>query len=545
MANQESNPSYDVVIIGAGFSGIYLLHSLRRAGYSVRIYESNSDLGGVWHSNRYPGCRVDTEGSIYQLSIPEVVDTWRGFSEKFPSAEELREYFAHVDRVLDIKKDVEFGRTVTGAYFDTNADGKRKWRVATDDGRVTHSQFFISCVGFAAERYVPEFPGLETFKGQVCHSASWPEGGIDVRGKRVAVIGTGASGVQIIQDWGKEASSFVVFQRTPNLALPMQNETLSPEAQARLKADAVRIFAKSRASWTGFLNEPNPHKTFDVTPEEREAHFEGLYQQGGFAPHLSGYSDLLVDDKANREAYDFWVKKTRARINDPHKQEILAPTEPPHPIAAKRSSMERDYFETFNQPNVDIVNLREPGCNIATVKPDGIETENGAFYPVDVIALATGFNSYTGGLTRIQGLRNTSGTTLADEWKETGANTYLGMTRRGYPNMFLCYAVHGPTALSSGPTSIEMQARWIVDAIRKIDESGLSYVEPTDEGEKTWKETVNNFANMTLFPKADSWYMGANIPGKKREMLNFLGGLQIYEQMTRQALANWEGFVTV
>ncbi|KAJ5558251.1 hypothetical protein N7535_008465 [Penicillium sp. DV-2018c] len=544
MTIDHQQPTYDIVIIGAGFSGIYLLYYLRKLGYSVHIYERGSDLGGVWHSNTYPGCRVDTEGSIYQLSIPEVWETW-SFTEKYPSADELRGYFAHVEKTLEIKKDVDFSTTVTGAWFDKGAAGEKKWRVETNDGRLTRCRFLLSCVGFAAERYVPDIPGLKSFKGEMCHSANWPKGGVDVAGKKVAVIGTGASGVQIVQAWGKEAESLVVFQRTPNLALPMRQESLSLEAQKALKADLPRLFDARSKSTFGFLNERSLHRTFEVSSEEREARFESLYQQGGFAPLLGGYSDFLLDEKANRVVYDFWVKKTRERIIDPQVQKVLAPDEPPHPIAAKRSSMESDYFDQFNKPNVHLVNLREAGCAIAAIKPEGIELENGTFYKLDKIALATGFNSYTGSLTSIAGLRNTSGLTLAEEWEKEGASTYLGMARKGYPNLFLCYALHGPTALTSGPVSVEMQARWIIDAIRKIDESGLSYVEPTEEAERTWKAQINQIAEMTLFPKADSWYMGANIPGKKREFLNFPGGIPMYEEICRKALQNWEGFVTV
>ncbi|KAL3449378.1 hypothetical protein BJX65DRAFT_273451 [Aspergillus insuetus] len=543
MATQ--NPSYDILLIGAGFSGITLLHTLRQRGYtSCQIYESATDLGGVWHSNTYPGCRVDTEGSIYQLSIPEVYSTF-SFTEKYPSADEVRAYFAHIERVLHIKKDVEFKTTVTGAWFDVSAEGERKWRVETADGRVTHCRFLISCVGSSAQRYVPDIPGLESFQGQVCHSADWPRGGVDVVGKKVVVIGTGASGVQIIQSWAKEASNLVVFQRTPNLALPMQQESFSPDVRKRIQEDLPRIFADRQKTWSGYLDESNPAKTFDVSPEEREAHFEALYKQGGFAFYLAGYSDLLTDETANREAYNFWLKKTRARITNPRKRDILAPLDPPHPAGAKRSSFEQDYFEQFNRENVQLVNLREAGQGIKAVRPEGIEVEDGTVYPAEVIALATGFDSLTGCLTCIPGLRNTSGLTLAEEWSQDGASTYLGLTRRGYPNMFLCYSVHGPAALSNGPASIEIQAKGIVDAIRKIDESGLSYIEPTGEAEKVWKATVNMITDMTLFPKADSWYMGANIPGKKREMLNFPGGLPMYEQMCRKALDNWEGFVTV
>ncbi|PYH84523.1 FAD/NAD(P)-binding domain-containing protein [Aspergillus uvarum CBS 121591] len=537
------NPTYDIVIVGAGFSGINLLYSLRKLGYRCRIYESGTDLGGVWHWHTYPGCRVDTPGFIYQLSIPEVSETW-SFKEKYPSADELRAYFAHVDQVLGIKQDVDFEMTVTGAWYDVNAQGKRKWRIETGEGRVTHSQFFISCVGFAAEPYVPEFPGLETFKGEVCHSASWPKDGIDVKGKKLAVIGTGASGVQIVQSWAKQGGSLVVFQRTPNLALPMRQHTFSTAGLNVLKEDAPLILAQREKTFSGYLDQPSPHATFEVTVEEREALFEELYNRGGFAFLLSGYNDLLVDDKANREAYDFWAKKTRARIADPSKRDLLAPLEPPHPIGAKRSCFEQDYFEMFNSPNVELVNVREAGHGIAVIKPTGIKTQDGGFYPVDAIALATGFNSFTGSLTRISRLRNTSGITLADEWSRGGVSAYLGMTRKGYPNMFLCYAVQGPTALSNGPASIEMQSRWIVDAIQKINAAGLTSVEPTEEAEKNWKATVDVIAGMTLFPKADSWWNGANIPGQKREMLAFPGGLPLYEELSRKALQSWEGFIT-
>lgn len=537
-----SSPSYDVVIVGAGFSGVYLLHSLRKLGYSCRVYESGTDLGGVWHWNRYPGARVDSEGSIYQYSIPEAWQTW-SFEEKFPAAQEIRDYFAHIDKTLDIKKDVEFSTTVTGAQFDK--DESKKWRVETKDGRVTTCRFLLLCVGFASQRYEPSIPGLETFRGDVYHSSSWPKDGVDVRGKKLAVIGTGASGVQIIQDLAKKAESMVVFQRTPNIALPMQQKTFSQKDIEDLRARHSTLFETCKHTFGGYLDDAHPAKTFDIPAEEREAYYESLMQKGGFSFLLGAFSDFLTDAEANRDAYNYWAKRTRARITDPRKRDLLAPLEQPHPVAAKRCSLEHDYFEQFNRPNVDLVNLREPGQAIVSITPEGVKTGNGTVYAVDAIALATGFNSYTGSLTQIKGLKNTSGTTLAEEWgQDAGVKTYLGMTRKGYPNMFLAYAVHGPTALSNGPTSIELQARWIVDAIRKIDESGLSYIEPTAEAEDSWKAQINAIADMTLFPKADSWYMGANIPGKKREMLNWPGGLPMYEELSWKALEGWEGFVT-
>ncbi|KAL2867256.1 flavin-containing monooxygenase [Aspergillus lucknowensis] len=539
----QQNASYDIVIVGAGFSGIYLLHSLRKLGYTCRVYESGTDLGGVWHWNTYPGARVDSEASIYQFSIPEVWKSW-SFSEKFPAAAEIREYFAHLDKVLDIKKDVEFSTTVTGAQFDR--EGTKRWSVELADGRVTSCRFFLLCAGFTTKRYTPNIPGLETFKGDIYHSANWPRKGVDVCGKKVAVLGTGATGVQIIQDWGKEeVESLTVFQRTPNLALPMQQKSYSREAQEALKAEAESIFQRRGRTFAGYLDDAHPKNTFDVSAEERDAYYESLYKAGGFSFLLGGYSDILIDEKANREAYNFWAKKTRARITDPQKRDVLAPLEPPHPIGVKRCSLEVDYFEQFNRPNVHLVNVREPGNNIAAIRPDGIETANGTLYRVDAIALATGFDNFTGSLTQIQGLRNTDGTTLAEEWDRNGAVLYLGMTRRGYPNMFLAYSLHGPTALSNGPTGIEFQGQWIADAIRKIDESGLGYVEPTEGAEVAWKAQVDMIANMTLFPQADSPYMGSNIPGKRKEMLNWPGGIPMYEELCRKALESWDGFTVV
>ncbi|KAL4970177.1 flavin-containing monooxygenase [Aspergillus stella-maris] len=521
-----ANPEYDIVIVGAGFSGIYLLHNLRKHGFSCRIYESGTDLGGVWHSNTYPGARVDSEGWIYQLSIPEAWKDW-SFTEKYPSADELRLYFAHLDKTLEIKKDVEFSTTVE-----------------TADGRVTTCRFLLFGIGFASQRYEPDIPGLDSFKGEVCHTSSWPKG-MDVQGKKVAVIGTGASGVQIVQTLAKEVGSMTVFQRTPNLAVPMQQKPLSVEEQAEIKAKLPEIFIARTQNFGGYLDAPNPAKTFDDPAEEREQFYQSLLDRGGFAYLLGGYSDLLIDEAANREAYSYWAKKTRARIHDPRKRDILAPLQQYHPIGAKRCSMETDYFEQYNRENVDVVDLRAPENAITNFTPDGIQTENGTIYPVDTIILASGFDSYTGSFTRIPHLRNTEGVTIAEEWGRDGATSYLGMTRKGYPNMFFAYGVHGPTALSNGPTSIEIQGNWIVDAIQKLDKEGLKYVEPKLEAEQGWKAQLQAIANMTLFVKADSWYMGANIPGKKREMINWPGGSILYDQICRKALEDWEGFVTV
>ncbi|KAF5862939.1 hypothetical protein ETB97_010980 [Aspergillus alliaceus] len=535
----QSSPKHDcdIVIVGAGFSGIFLLYHLRKLGYRCKIYETAPDIGGTWYWNTYPGARVDSEGRIYQLSIAEAWKDWN-WKTKFPSRDELQAYFQHLDRVLDIKKDVEFRRRVIGAQFDRES---AQWTVKTADGKSTTSRFFLPCPGTGAKPYVPEFPGLGTFQGVVCHSTAWLRGGVDVTGKKVAVIGTGSTGVQIIQEWAKEAGNLTVFQRTPNVALPMRQEMWTPEDQACLRSQYPQLFEDREKTFSGYINEFQPIKMSEASPEEREALFESLWEKGGFALILDNYNDILLDPDVNREVYDFWVKKSRARISDPRKQDLLVPLQQLHPLGAKRCSLEQDYFEQYNRPNVDIVNLRE--VTIAEIKPTGIATSDGSFYSVDVIAIATGFDAVTGSFTEM-GLRNTDDTPLAEDWKD-GVHTYLGMTSHGYPNMFFIYGPHGPTALSNGPTSIEMQGRWVIDAIQKIDQSELSYIEPTAEAEQDWKGLVNHITDMTLIPKANSWYMGANIPGKKREHLNFPGGLELYDQQCRQALEGWNGFHTV
>jgi len=529
-----SGPEYDALIVGAGFGGIFLLHNLRKLGYNCKIYEAGTDLGGTWHWNCYPGARVDSDIPVYEYSMPEIWKDWT-WTEKYPGWEELRRYFDHVDKILDVRKDVEFKTKVVGAQFDLN---ENKWKVETEDGRITRCRFFLVCSGFAAKRYVPDFKGLDTFKGTIYHSSFWPDTGVDVKGKRVAIIGTGSTGVQITQEWAKEADFTTVFQRTPNLALPMNQKKLTPEEQNAKKSTYPKYFEDRQKTFAGFSYDFCPKNTFDDTPEEREAFYERLWANGGFEFWLATYKDMLFDLKANREAYNFWAKKTRARIHDPRKRDILAPLEPIHPFGTKRPSLEQDYYEMFNKPNVDIVDVRNNP--ITEIKPDGIVTKDGSFYPADVIALATGFDSVTGSMVKM-GLRNIHGKSLAEEWKD-GANTYLGMTRSGYPNMFFLYATHGPTAFSNGPSCVELQGQWIIDAIRKIDESGIISVNPTPEAEKEWKKKVNELSDRTLFPLADSWYMGANIPGKKREQLNWTGGLPMYERICRKALKNWEGF---
>ncbi|EIN04187.1 cyclopentanone 1,2-monooxygenase [Punctularia strigosozonata HHB-11173 SS5] len=529
----------DVLIVGAGFGGVYLLHKLRdEYGMKVKVMEAGKDVGGIWHWNCYPGARVDSMVPVYELSIEKLWKNWT-WTEKYPGYAELREYFAHVDRELDIKKDVAFDSKVVRAQFDKTS---QRWTVKLENGRTAYSRFFICATGFAAKRYFPNWPGLERFKGIMHHSSFWPNEGVDVTGKRVAVVGTGCTGIQIVQETAKTAASVTVFQRTPNIALPMRQEKLTKEAQEAQKKEYPELYKYRLRTPTGHLTQSIERNTFDDTPEQREAFYEELWQRGGFPFMISSYKDLLLDEKANDEAYVFWAKKTRARITDPVKRDLLAPLQKPHPVGAKRLSLEQDFYEVVDRPENELVDVRK--TPIVEVTEKGLKTADGKEREFDVIALATGFDSVTGGL-KDMGLKDVNGVDLSEKWRN-GTYSYLGMTLSGFPNLFYIYGPQAPTALSNGPSCIESQADWIIDAIAKMKKEGIRYIEPTMASEQEWHDKIEMISKNTLFHNTDSWYMGANIPGKPREQLNYLGGLPLYTQECRKALDNgFEGFVTV
>ncbi|PIG86246.1 steroid monooxygenase [Aspergillus arachidicola] len=532
--NYADELDVDVLIVGAGFGGIYSLYEMRKLGLKAVIYEAGNDIGGTWRWNCYPGAGVDSEVPEYQLSIPETWKDWT-WSTNYPNYEDLRKYFDHVDKVLDIKKDCAFNSVVVGAHFHT-VEGR--WHIRTADGRTARAKYFIIAAGFAAKRYIPEWPGIEKFKGIVHHSSFWPDEKIDVRGKRCAIIGTGASGVQVTQAWGPEAGELKVFQRTPNLAVPMRKRPLTVEEQEGAKAFYPELFRYREKCFAGFLYTWCERGLFEDSEEEREQFLEKLWSDGGFRYWVANYKDYLYDAKANRVVYDFWRKKVRERINDPKDQELLAPSEPPHPWGVKRPCLEYDYFEQFNRPNVDLVNIKDN--NIADFTEKGIKLQDGTEYEFDVVCIATGFDITTGGMTSM-GLHSIHGKSLQEEWK-SGAFTYLGMTVSGYPNMFHLYGPHGPTLLSNGPTTVEIQGRWIADAIKQMERQGIKYINPTAKAAKEWKAKINELSDKTLFPTTKSTYMGGSMPGKVFEQVNYAGGEYPYSKEIRAALPNFTGF---
>jgi len=527
----------DALVVGAGFAGLYQLDRLRGLGFSVQLFEAGSDLGGIWYWNCYPGARVDSDALVYQFFREDLWWNWH-FSERFPSWPELREYFRYVDQRLDLSRDIHFNTRVTAAEFD---EDRKQWIVHADNGGIVRARFVVMCTGFAAKPYVPSFEeGVENFAGDWHHTGLWPQEGVDFTGKRVGVIGTGASGVQVIQEASQQAEHLTVFQRTPVLALPMQQRRQTEEDDQRLKQQYESAVRKRAETFAGFHYDFINKSALDVSPEERQATYEELWQYGGFAPWLATYYDLFFSKEANGLFYEFWRDKTRARVNDPDVAEKLAPTVPPHPFGVKRPSLEQFYFECFNQDNVDLVDVRE--SPIERITPGGVKTMEGAEHPLDILVMATGFDAVTGGLTQID-IRGTDGLSLKEKWAD-GVRTYLGMATANYPNLFMVYGPESPTAFCNGPTCAELQGEWIVKCVQYMREHGLSRIEATAEAEKNWRKQIDELNNATLFPLADSWYMGANIPGKVRQQLNYPGGLpRFLEQCNDSAARDYEGFI--
>ena len=524
----------DALIVGAGFSGLYQLYRLRQRGFNVRLFEAGAELGGIWYWNCYPGARVDSNVPNYEFSLEELWRDWN-WTERFPAWDELRRYFRYVDRKLELSRDVRFNSRVAAARFDADAD---QWQIECADGHRVRARFLILCTGFAAKAYVPDLPGLRSFGGPCFHTAHWPQDGLDIAGRRVGVIGTGASGVQVIQEAGKIASHLTVFQRTPNLALPMRQQALDEASQRAMKAHYPEWFRR-RAQSAGGLFEiaADERSALDVSAEERRAVFESAWEKGGFHFWAGTFSDIVRNRESNLLAYEFWREKTRARIKDPLTAEKLAPTEPPHPFGTKRPSLEQWYYEVFNQENVTLVDVRaEP---IVEIVPTGVRTASRHF-ALDILVLATGFDASTGGLTQID-IRGPSGRTLKETWS-SGVQTHLGLGIPDFPNLLMLYGPQSPTAFCNGPTCAELQGEWVVDCLCYLRDGGHTRIEATPAAGESWTQHMADLAASTLLPLAESWYMGANVPGKPRQLLHHIG-VQEYLACCRESAENgYSGF---
>ena len=503
----------DALIVGAGFNGLYQLYRLRQRDFSVRLIEAESGLGGVWYANRYPGARVDSHVPQYEYSIEAVWRDWL-WTERFPGRDELVRYFEHVDSVLELSRDIDLSTRVSRAIFD---EGRCQWTVDADNGRRYVARHLVMCTGFGSKPYVPDLPGLSEFAGICHHTARWPESGVVLSGKRVGVLGTGASGVQVVQEATREAARLVVFQRTPVTALPMQQKALDPDEQRAAKSGYRRHFARRNAPPGSFSDfQRLDLGALEVSADERTRVFEEAWQKGGFHFWVATFKDILTDEAANRTAYDFWRDKTRARIADPQVAEILAPTDPPYPFGTKRPSLEQDFYDCFNQSNVELVDLR--ATPIEAIVPDGVRTV-AALFELDVLVLATGFDANTGGLTAID-IRGRDGVSLSETWAD-GVDTHLGMAVADYPNLLMLYGPQSPTAFCNGPTCAEVQGDWVVELLVTMRERGHRLVESLPEVGPEWSQHLAELAESTLFGRTDSWYMAANVPGKRRQLLNY------------------------
>ena len=525
----------DVLVIGGGFSGCYQLYRLREAGFEVALYEAGAALGGIWYWNCYPGARVDSDVPNYEFSMASLWQDWR-WSERFPGWQELRAYFRHVDARLDLSRSVRFNTRVTAAEFD---EAERCWRVQCADGHRAQARFLLPCLGFASKAHVPAYAGFERFAGECHHTARWPQAGLEFTDKRVGVIGTGASGVQVVQEASRDARELTVFQRTPNLALPMQQSGFQEEAYRQWQQDFPRIFEQRDASGGGLYNvNPDRRAAKSVPEAERLARFEEAWRQGGFQFWSGTYSDILSDLESNRLAYDFWRDKTRARIRDARVAELLAPSEPPHPFGAKRPSLEQHYFDAFNQDNVELIDLRSNPIDCIT--ESGVRLGAG-HVDLDVLVLATGFDASTGGLTQID-LCGAGGERIEAYWRN-GVSTWLGIGIPKFPNLLMLYGPQSPTAFWNGPTSAEVQGRWVVTLLEHLRETGSTRIEASEAAAVAWNVHMDQLAAATLLPEADSWYMGANIPGKKRQLLGHSGVQSYLRHCKRCADNGYQGFL--
>jgi cyclohexanone monooxygenase len=522
----------DVVVVGAGFGGMYMLHRLRGLGLSAVVFDVAAGVGGTWYWNRYPGARCDVESMQYSYSFSEELQQDWQWSEVFAGQPEILRYANHVADRLDLRRDMRFETRVTGAAFDETS---HRWTVRTDRGDVVSAKYCVMATGCLSAARMPDFPGLSSFKGKTYHTGHWPHEGVDFSGLRVGVVGTGSSAIQAIPVIAAQAGHVTVFQRTPNFSIPSRNRPM-PEAYARSWKDSYPAKrAEARLTRNGILANPNDRSAIETPEAERLAVYEQRWESGG-TTFMAAFNDLIFNKASNDTAAEFVRGKIRAMVNDPAKGVLLAPTS--HPIGTKRICVDTDYYLTYNRPNVDLVDVRD--TPVEAVTPDGLLV-GGKRYAFDAIVFATGFDAMTGALTRM-GIVGRGGERLADKW-EAGPRTYLGLMTAGFPNLFMITGPGSPSVLSNMMVSIEQHVDWIADCLGYLTDRRFDCIEPSPAAENAWVQHVNEVADTTLYPSAASWYMGANIPGKPRVFMPYIGGVGAYRQTCDEVAAKgYEGF---
>jgi cation diffusion facilitator CzcD-associated flavoprotein CzcO len=555
-ATEGFDAEFDAVVVGAGMAGLYMLHRLRGLGLSTRVYEAGGDVGGTWYWNRYPGARCDIESMDYSFSFSEELQQEWHWSERYAAQPEILRYVNHVADRFDLRRDIQFNTRITAAHYDETAG---RWTIVTDGGERIAAPFCIMALGTLSSTQVPAIPGLETFRGAWYHTGNWPHEPVDFTGQRVGVIGTGSSGIQAIPVIAKQAAHLYVFQRTPNYATPARNAPLDPEHERRIKQTYAEFRRRARESRAGFVVPFNEKPALEATPEERERGYAASWERGGFG-FTATFGDLLTNKAANDTAAEFVRAQIRAIVRDPEVAEALSPYD--HPVGTKRLPLHTDYYETFNRDNVTLVNLRK--TPIEAITPTGIRVrqvgepgsrgagesegdsgrgtqDSGLIYQLDSIVFATGFDAMTGPIFKID-IRGRGGCVLKEKWAD-GPRTYLGLMSAGFPNLFLITGPGSPSVLSNVLVSIEQHVDWITDCLAYLRAHDLRGIEPTVAAEDAWVEHVNEVAHTTLYPLANSWYMGANIPGKPRIFMPYVGGVGNYRKKCDAVAANgYEGF---
>ncbi|QZS52747.1 flavin-containing monooxygenase [Rhodococcus opacus] len=531
-AAEDPDLDYDAIVIGAGFAGLLMLHELRQRGFSARVIEEAPEVGGTWYWNRYPGARTDSESWVYAYSFSkELMDEWE-WSERFTRQPEALAYLKHVADRFDLRKDIQFDTKVVSAERDAQLN---VWNTTTDSGEKLTSRYLISAVGPLSAVYRPDFVGLDEFEGEWAMTARWPETGIDLTDKRVAVIGTGATAVQLIPIAAHVAKELTVFQRTPNYVLPARNYVLTDEERHAIRTDYDAIWEKARNQFFGFPLNMAGRTAADVTPEEHQRILEWGWESGGFKFVFETFDDIFLDENSNEIASEFIRNKIRTIVKNPETAELLCPKD--YPFVGKRPPLGHFYYETYNRENVQLVDVSEEPISRITAK--GVQVGD-TEYEADILIFATGFDAATGSITRID-IRGDDGTSVEDKWQD-GAKTHLGLAVDGFPNMFMIFGPHAPFA--NGPVIMEGMTKWVGNALEYARAEGISRIEAEPEAVEQWGELLIELLNATVVPKGrNNYFVGANIPGKANSPVFFLGGAKAYNEACQAAAEKgYEGF---
>lgn len=525
----------DAVVIGAGFSGLYALHKLRNElGLSVRVFEAGAGVGGTWYWNRYPGARSDSESHIYCYTFDE--DLWKEWewSERYPGQAELLAYLEHVAARFGLYRDITFSTRVTGATFDETADA---WTVTTDDGKTVTARYVVASVGALSAANSPDFEGAGSFRGQSYHTGRWPHERVDFTGKRVGVIGTGASAVQLVPLIAQQASTLTVFQRTPNYVVPARNGAVPEEVREARKRDFAGLRDRIQHTLSGFDINPEQKTAVESTDEEVRRTLTDRWEEGGFGFWFGTYGDVFLLEESNARVREFVGDRIRETVRDPGTAELLVPKG--YPFGVKRPPLDSGYYETFNLGHVRLVDVRSNP--VARITTDGLRLSDGTGYELDMIIYATGFDAMTGPLNRID-IRGRRRRLLREKWGD-GPRTYLGLMSSGYPNLFFITGPQSPSVLSNMPVSIEQHVDFVGRIVSDLREHGAVTIEPALEAEDAWVRHNRETAAATLFPRANSWYTGANIPGKPRVFMPSLDFVGPYRQRCDDiAASGYPGF---